>query len=383
MKNYYQILEIEPLATKEEIKEQYRLLCFAWHPDRFSTEKQKQKAEEKLKEINEAYSVLGKDDAREKYDSAFDKENNKDFDSHLQPSLANQSRNKKFTSTAILITTVLVGIFFISFLRGNGQAEPIDIDVTDSMLLPTLTQTVIREPTATLRPTFTPTLLPKGYIRVPFSTDFSSFQTDDQVFINDSRISQWKDGRLYIFSTKPREALGFYDPFQNVYYCSEVNCDALAINPSTKSFRLSFLSKTYMGIYEGVQGLNPYSDDIKSRAAGAWYVNFLAGPDGSYLLIVDDGDITKDSGFSVFHITKSDVVAVVNWTKLDSCLSPYEFSEWGIAAQNSKVKLMCNDNLIADFDTTDTGDTWITFGVFATGSAPSDLGIIIDDLAIE
>lgn len=383
MKNYYQILEIDPFSTKEEIKEQYRLLCFAWHPDRFSTEKQKQKAEEKLKEINEAYSILGKDDAREKYDSIFNKENNRDSDPDLKPSSINQSRNKRFTSAAIFFITVFVITFFFRVLIGDGQAKPIDIDVTDAMVLPTQTQFAKRKPTATLHPTLVPTLLPKGYIRVPYSTDFSSFQRDDQVFINDSKISQWKDDRLYIFSTKPREALGFYDPFQNVYYCSELNCDAIAINPSTKSFRLSFLVKTYMGIYEGVQGLNPYSDDIKSRAAGAWYVNFLAGPDGSYLLIVDDGDITKDSGFAVFHITKSDVAAVVYWTKLDSCLSPYEFSEWGIVSQGNKVKLTCNDNLIVDFDATDTGDTWITFGVFATGSAPSDLGIIIDNLAID
>jgi hypothetical protein len=58
MKDYYQILEITPDASPDAIKEQYRFLVQAWHPDKFPNSAQKLRAEEKLKEINEAYETL-------------------------------------------------------------------------------------------------------------------------------------------------------------------------------------------------------------------------------------------------------------------------------------------------------------------------------------
>ena len=68
MKNYYQILEISESNSQEEIKNQYRFLVQAWHPDKFRSLENKAKAEEKLKQINEAYDVLGNPTKREKYD---------------------------------------------------------------------------------------------------------------------------------------------------------------------------------------------------------------------------------------------------------------------------------------------------------------------------
>ena len=57
MKDYYKILEINKTATEEEIKKAYRKLAMKYHPDKFanSSEEEKKKAEEKFKEINEAY----------------------------------------------------------------------------------------------------------------------------------------------------------------------------------------------------------------------------------------------------------------------------------------------------------------------------------------
>ncbi len=54
-----EILGLGPSATPVEIKEAYRDLAKVWHPDRFANEPRlRQKAEETLKEINEAYQVL-------------------------------------------------------------------------------------------------------------------------------------------------------------------------------------------------------------------------------------------------------------------------------------------------------------------------------------
>jgi molecular chaperone DnaJ len=63
-KDYYDILGIDYSATKEDIKKAYRKLALQYHPD-----KNKEKgAEEKFKEISEAYAVLYDDQKRKMYD---------------------------------------------------------------------------------------------------------------------------------------------------------------------------------------------------------------------------------------------------------------------------------------------------------------------------
>ena len=65
-RDYYQVLDISSNATAEEIKKAYRRLAFKYHPDR----NHQDGAEEKLKEINEAYEVLSNpDDKRTAYDA--------------------------------------------------------------------------------------------------------------------------------------------------------------------------------------------------------------------------------------------------------------------------------------------------------------------------
>jgi len=56
---YYEILELKSGASPEEVKRAYRDLVRVWHPDRFSHDPRlQQKAQDKLKEINEAYEKL-------------------------------------------------------------------------------------------------------------------------------------------------------------------------------------------------------------------------------------------------------------------------------------------------------------------------------------
>ena len=69
MKDYYKILEVDPKATLEQIKFQHRFLVHAWHPDKFPNSELKEKAEEKIKEINEAFNVISDLVKRENYDT--------------------------------------------------------------------------------------------------------------------------------------------------------------------------------------------------------------------------------------------------------------------------------------------------------------------------
>lgn len=57
--SYYKILDIEPGSSLEEVKQSYIDLACVWHPDKYSHNPRLQKkAEDKLKEINEAYEKL-------------------------------------------------------------------------------------------------------------------------------------------------------------------------------------------------------------------------------------------------------------------------------------------------------------------------------------
>ena len=63
--DYYKILGVNSESSDSEIKKAYRGLSMKYHPDRNAGNLQ---AEEKIKEINQAYEILGDKDARRRYD---------------------------------------------------------------------------------------------------------------------------------------------------------------------------------------------------------------------------------------------------------------------------------------------------------------------------
>jgi len=64
--DYYQILGVSREATADEIKKAYRKLAMKYHPDKAKGDKKQ--AEEKFKQISEAYAVLSNPDKKKEYD---------------------------------------------------------------------------------------------------------------------------------------------------------------------------------------------------------------------------------------------------------------------------------------------------------------------------
>ena len=64
-RDYYEVLGVDKSASEEDIKKAYRKLAMKYHPDRNPGDKT---AEEKFKELNEAYEILSDPDKKSKYD---------------------------------------------------------------------------------------------------------------------------------------------------------------------------------------------------------------------------------------------------------------------------------------------------------------------------
>jgi curved DNA-binding protein len=110
-KDYYKILGVDKKASQDEIKKAYRKLAVKYHPDKNQGNKE---AEERFKEIGEAYEVLGDVEKRKKYDALG--ANWKNFQSGQAYSGGNPFANFNFGNGG-----TYVEVDMDDFMSGNSQ----------------------------------------------------------------------------------------------------------------------------------------------------------------------------------------------------------------------------------------------------------------------
>ena len=97
MKNYYELLEVSEKASPEVIKKAYTTLVKKYHPD-LQPDGEKKSAEEKIKEINEAYEVLSNEVKKADYDRKLQSERVRE--EQAKYSNSNQSTNRQSSSNS-------------------------------------------------------------------------------------------------------------------------------------------------------------------------------------------------------------------------------------------------------------------------------------------
>jgi DnaJ-class molecular chaperone len=90
MKTYYEVLKLQQNASLEDIKKAYRKLAKKYHPDINPGNKE---AEERFKEINEAYNTLGNESLKKAYDDRLHGKRDND------PSQSNKNKKESREST--------------------------------------------------------------------------------------------------------------------------------------------------------------------------------------------------------------------------------------------------------------------------------------------
>ena len=91
--NLYEILEVSENASMETINKIYKIQAKKYHPDLQTNEADKLKAEEKMKQINDAYSVLSDEQKRKEYDQKLEQERELKRQQDEQNIINNVARN--------------------------------------------------------------------------------------------------------------------------------------------------------------------------------------------------------------------------------------------------------------------------------------------------
>lgn len=100
MKTLYEILEVSENASQEIIEKAYRVLAKKYHPDLQPQEK-KQDAEQKMKMLNEAYSILSNTIKRKSYDEKLQEQRKQEINFYYENTLNKpEIKKQQYQTTA-------------------------------------------------------------------------------------------------------------------------------------------------------------------------------------------------------------------------------------------------------------------------------------------
>ena len=140
--SYYEILGISKIATQEQIKTAYREHAKKWHPDRYSSAEEIERATKKFQEINTAYQTLKDPQKRKRYDqfghqnwtSSFAQESESqrgDFYSEVFKDIFNKTENvseRKISKKSLYLFRQLILLRVKDVLSPLGAREKIRQD---------------------------------------------------------------------------------------------------------------------------------------------------------------------------------------------------------------------------------------------------------------
>jgi len=133
-KDYYEILGVSPDASQEEIKKAYKDNVFIYHPDRMTEvpDSASQRAEEKMKEINQAYAVLRDKQKRQRYYSEWLRQKGGTVSSQQQGDYTVSKPKPVVDPPVVRLTNITPNIMeFGSFIIRNEGGPYSEINVSN------------------------------------------------------------------------------------------------------------------------------------------------------------------------------------------------------------------------------------------------------------
>lgn len=132
--NYYELLEIDPKAGAQEIKQAYLNQVKRWHPDK--NPGRTLEAEEKTKILNQAYHVLGDAERRKNYDRMLRFTRGKNYSEFINDEAIRNKINKAYPALKKVLENVreLYALFKDS-VKGNYKLHTANVAMIGGGLL--------------------------------------------------------------------------------------------------------------------------------------------------------------------------------------------------------------------------------------------------------
>lgn len=132
--NYYDLLEIDPQAGSQEVKQAYLNQVKRWHPDK--NPGRTAEAEEKTKVLNQAYHILGDAERRKHYDRMLRFTRGKDYSEFINDEAIRNKINKAYPSLKKVLENVReLYALFRDAVRGDYTLHPANVAMIGGGLL--------------------------------------------------------------------------------------------------------------------------------------------------------------------------------------------------------------------------------------------------------